>query len=340
MKFFISLLLMSFTAYSCSKKSNGVELVTPTNLVFSALVSTDSSGNVSFTASADNAAGYEFDYGNGTAKVTLATGDIVYKYPSSGTYTATVTAKSNTGGSASKSTTITVNVIRALVWSEEFDYTGLPDAKKWGYDIGGNGWGNNEAQYYTDRIDNANVSNGTLKITLKKESFSGNTFTSARLISKNKFSFKYGKIEVSAKLPSGVGTWPAIWMLGSNIDAVNWPACGEIDIMEHLGRDLNRIYGTLHYPGRSGANADGNSVVINGATTAFHKYSAEWSESTIKIYVDDILNHSVGNNNRLPFNQNFFIILNIAMGGDFGGPAIDPAFTVGNMEIDYIRVYQ
>jgi beta-glucanase (GH16 family) len=177
-----------------------------------------------------------------------------------------------------------------------------------------------------------------LQIKAIKETFNGGTYTSARLLSKNKFSFKYGRVEVSAKLPAGVGTWPAIWMLGNNINTAPWPACGEIDIMEHLGRDLNKIYGTLHYPGRSGSTADGSTKVISNATTAFHKYSLEWSAASIKISVDDQLIHMVPNSAALPFNQEFFFILNVAMGGNFGGP-VDPAFTSAAMEIDYIRVY-
>jgi beta-glucanase (GH16 family) len=144
---------------------------------------------------------------------------------------------------------------------------------------------------------------------------------------------------VRAKIPVGQGTWPAIWMLGNNINTVSWPACGEIDIMEHLGRDLNKIYATLHYPGRSGGNADGNSKIISNATTAFHIYTLEWTSSLIKISVDGDLIHSVVNSSSIPFNQNFFLIMNIAMGGNFGGP-VDPAFTNASMEIDYVRVYQ
>jgi beta-glucanase (GH16 family) len=128
-------------------------------------------------------------------------------------------------------------------------------------------------------------------------------------------------------------------MLGDNIGSVAWPACGEIDIVEHLGRDLNKIYGTLHYPGRSGGNADGNSIVIPDATTAFRTYVVEWSASSVKIYVDAQLYHTVPNSPSLPFNQNFFILLNMAMGGNFGG-TVAPTFTNATYEIDYVRVYQ
>jgi beta-glucanase (GH16 family) len=159
------------------------------------------------------------------------------------------------------------------------------------------------------------------------------------LLSKNKFAFTYGKVEVRAKLPAGVGTWPAIWMLGSDISSAGWPNCGEIDIMEHRGSELNKIFGTLHYPGRSGGNADGGTKVISNATTEFHTYSIDWSATAIKIYVDDQLYHTVANSASIPFNHDFFFILNIAMGGGFGG-TVDPAFTNATMEIDYIRVYK
>jgi beta-glucanase (GH16 family) len=158
-------------------------------------------------------------------------------------------------------------------------------------------------------------------------------------LTKDKFSFAYGKIEIRAKLPAGVGTWPAIWMLGNNINTAGWPACGEIDIMEHRGSHLNTIGSALHHPGHSGGNPDGGNVVISNATTEFHKYAAEWTASTIKFLVDDAPFYTFTNSGNLPFNLNFFIILNLAMGGNYGGP-VDAAFTSAAMEIDYVRVYQ
>jgi beta-glucanase (GH16 family) len=342
----MTLLFLSITAllFSCSKgNSPGTTDVAPSNLTVNAIVSADNSGNVSFTATATNAVTFDFDYGNGVF-ATVPSGIVTYKYPATGTYTVNVIAKSSGGRTISKSTQVTVTVSLSLIWSDEFNTAGAPDPAKWGYDIGdgcpGNcGWGNNELQYYTNRPDNAVISGGTLKIISKAENFSGKAYTSARLLSKDKFSFKYGKVETRAKLPAGVGTWPAIWMLGNNINTVGWPACGEIDIMEHLGRDLNKIYATLHYPGRSGGSADGNTKIISNATTDFHIYTLEWTSSLIRISVDGDLIHSVVNSTSIPFNQNFFLIMNIAMGGNFGGP-VDPAFTNASLEIDYIRVYQ
>jgi beta-glucanase (GH16 family) len=227
-----------------------------------------------------------------------------------------------------------------LVWSDEFNYIGLPDSSKWGYQTGGNGWGNNELQYYTEKDSaTAKVENGYLKITVRKQQKENRAFTSARLLTKNLADFKYGRIEARAKIPASVGTWPAIWMLGSNIDQAHWPACGEIDIMEHRGKELNKIFGTLHYPGHSGGNANGKTMVISTATTAFHNYAVDWSESEIKFYVDNNLYHIVANSDSIPFNQHFFILLNIAIGGNFGGE-VDPLFSSDAMEIDYIRVFQ
>jgi beta-glucanase (GH16 family) len=324
---------------SCGKKDGTDDSnKAPSDLVVNAVVSTDNSGNVAFTATATNAVSFEYDFGNGVKQV-VTFGVITYKYSASGTYTVNVVAKSSSGQTISKSIQVTVTVVLALVWSEEFDVAGAPDPTKWGYDLGAGGWGNNEVQNYTNRIDNATVSGGTLKIIAKTESYNGSAYTSARLLSKDKFSFKYGKLEARAKLPTGVGTWPAIWMLGNNISTVNWPACGEIDIMEHLGRDLNKIYATLHHPGHSGAGGDGTTVMIPTATSEFHVYSLEWSAANLVFSVDGTPFYTFTNNAGLPFNQNFFIILNMALGGNFGGP-VDPAFTSATLEIDYVRVYQ
>jgi beta-glucanase (GH16 family) len=326
---------------SCSKSSTGTgsSNTAPTNLTVSATVSTDNSGNVLFTATATNAVTYDFDFGNGVFQ-TVPSGTVTYKYPSSGTYTANVIAKSSAGLTTSKSIQVVVAVSSSLIFSDEFNTPGAPDPAKWGFDIGtgSGGWGNNELQYYTSRSENVIVSGGTLKITAKKENFSGSAYTSARMLTKDKFSFKYGKVEISAKLPAGGGTWPALWMLGSNINTVGWPACGEIDIMEHKGNDLNRIYGTMHHPGHAGGNADGASIVIPNASTQFHKYGVEWTAAFIKVSVDDVVFYTFANNGSLPFNQNFFLLINFAIGGTFGG-AVDPAFSSAVFEVDYVRVY-
>jgi Glycosyl hydrolases family 16 len=230
---------------------------------------------------------------------------------------------------------------RKLIWSEEFDKDGAPNTAVWGYDLGNgdNGWGNAEKQYYTNRPDNVVVKDGILTITAKKETLNGFGYTSARLQTANKFAFTYGRVEIRAKLPTGGGTWPALWMLGSNFATAGWPACGEIDMMEAKGNEPNKIHGTLHYPGRSGGNADTGSTTISNASTEFHIYSVDWSATSIKMYIDGNLFQTFPNNSTLPFNKDFFLILNVAMGGTFGG-TIDPGFVSSSMDVDYIRVYQ
>lgn len=226
-----------------------------------------------------------------------------------------------------------------LVFSDEFNTDGAPDASKWSYDLGAGGWGNNEAQFYTSNSSNVIVQGGNLKITAKAEAVSGANYTSARLKSENKFEFTYGKIEFRAKLPVGGGTWPALWSLGQNYATNIWPTCGEIDVMEHKGNNPNVIYGTCHYPGVSPGGGNSNNTTITGASTEFHIYKAIWSPASIKFYVDDVLFHSVANTSGLPFNSDFFLIMNVAMGGSFGG-AISPSFVQSTMEVDYVRVYQ
>ncbi len=226
-----------------------------------------------------------------------------------------------------------------LVWADEFDTPGAPNAANWTYDIGDNGWGNGEAQNYTDNAENVIVENGLLKITAKADGNGG--YTSARLKSQGLQSFTYGRIEAYAKLPSAQGTWPAIWMLGENFPIVNWPYCGEIDIMEQTGSDKNTTLGTFHwFDTGTNANASyGETTAVANASSEFHLYSIEWSAEEIIVLLDNVPFVTLANNDNLPFNDNFFLILNVAMGGTLGGD-IDPAFTQDTMEIDYVRVYQ
>ena len=223
-----------------------------------------------------------------------------------------------------------------LVFSDEFTTDGAPDPNKWGYDLGAGGWGNGELQNYTNSPSNAVVQGGNLVITAVK---TGNSYTSARLKSENKFEFKYGKVEFRAKLPAGAGTWPALWMLGQNYATNTWPACGEIDIMEHKGFEPNIIHGTVHYTGRSGGNGVTSRITSTNVSSTYHIYKVIWSPQSIRFYVDNVLFHSVLNTNSLPFNSDFFLIMNVAMGGTFGGP-VDPTFTQSSMSVDYVRVYQ
>mgnify|MGYP001075083486 CR=1 FL=1 len=223
-----------------------------------------------------------------------------------------------------------------LVWEDDFNTNGAPDTTKWTYDLGAGGWGNGEEQTYTNSADNVIVEDGSLKIIAKAD---GASYTSARLKSEGLYEFTYGRVEVRAKLPASQGTWPAIWMLGANFSTVGWPEAGEIDIMEQKGQDKNTVLSTLHYPGNSAGNGPSQSTSIPTSTTEFHNYTVEWTDSKIEFYVDDVPYHSFSNDATLPFNADFFLILNVAMGGSLGGD-IDPSFTEDTMEIDYVKVYK
>jgi beta-glucanase (GH16 family) len=347
----ILIALIPLISFSCSdgSSSTDTEIITPSNLVVTSEIvgqsanqpTGDGSGTVKFNINANNATSFKISYGDGTTQNATA-GLNTYTYTIAGTYTYTITVTAFNGTNSISSTlSIRIAAGTSPIWADEFNTDGAPDTSKWNYDIGtgSNGWGNNESQNYTSRVDNVKVENGVLKIITKKESYQGSNYTSARLKTQGKFSVKYGKIEFRAKLPVGSGTWPALWMLGDNISFVGWPACGEIDIMEHKGNELNKIHGTLHFPGRSGGNPDTTTVTPNTtATTEFHTYSVDWREGAIKFYIDDVLFKTFTNTSNLPFNQKFFLIMNCAMGGSFGGN-IDPNFVSSTFEIDYIRVY-
>ena len=247
----------------------------------------------------------------------------------------TTTPPDEQGGGGSSETFDT------LIWSQEFDVDGAPDPLVWNYDIGtgDNGWGNGESQYYTDRPENIVIEDGVLKITAQAEIFSGSNYTSSRIQTYQKFEFQYGKVEARAKLPTGGGTWPAIWMLGADFETNIWPAAGEIDIMEHVGNMQDQIFGTTHDPNNFAGNGRSVETTVTGASDDFHVYGIEWTESEIRFFVDGVEYGTLANRSDLPFNKDFFLIMNVAMGGTFGG-AIDAGFTASTMEVDYIRVYQ
>lgn len=233
------------------------------------------------------------------------------------------------------------------IWSDEFDVAGLPNTSKWGYDLGGSGWGNNELQNYTNTLDNAKVENGNLVITAKKETSGTMNYSSARLVSKNKGDFLYGRIEARAKLPAGRGTWPAIWMLPTDWAYGNWPKSGEIDIMEHVGYDLNKVHVTVHTEAynHSIGTQRGASQTVPTATTDFHKYRVDWTPYAIRGYIDDQLMFTFVNEGKgsaaWPFDKRFHILLNLAIGGNWGGAqGVDDTAFPQAMLIDYVRVYK
>lgn len=237
---------------------------------------------------------------------------------------------------------------RKLVWSDEFNYTGLPDTSKWSYDTGGHGWGNNEKQFYTEKnLENASVKDGMLNITAVKKIFEGSDYTSARLVSRNKGDWKYGRFEIKAKMPKGRGLWPAIWMLPTYSEYGDWPVSGEIDIMEHVGYLPDSIFGTVHtgaFNHRIGTQK-GKSIFFNDLSDVFHVYSLDWDEKQVNIYVDEQLLFSYPNPQKTyqewPFDQRFHLLLNMAVGGDWGGSrGIDETIFPQTMQVDYVRVYE
>ena len=239
-----------------------------------------------------------------------------------------------------------------LVWSDDFNGpTGsLPDSTKWAFDIGtgGNGWGNQELEYYTKRTDNISLDgDGHLVITAKSENYTGAAFTSARINTKGLFEQKYGRVEARIKTPYGPGIWPAFWMLGSNIDQVGWPQTGEIDIMELRGQTPNIINGTIHGPGYSGGNAITKPYGLpNGRfDTEYHTFAVEWFPDRIDFFVDDFLYERItradvkAKGKEWVFDKPFFIILNVAVGGTYVGFPNEKTPFPQKMYVDYVKVY-
>lgn len=237
-----------------------------------------------------------------------------------------------------------------LVWSDEFDGAQgeLPDNTKWTFDIGAgdNGWGNQELQYYTDRPENVSLDGeSNLVITARSETLGGKQFTSARIKTEGLFEQQYGRFEARLITPYGPGLWPAFWMLGTNIETVYWPQCGEIDIMELRGQEPNIIHGSIHGPGYSGGNPITKmyGLVNDRFDSDYRIYAVEWDEDKIDFFVDDFLYQRIERDDvpgEWVYDQPFFILLNVAVGGDYVGfPTPDTPFPQ-EMIIDYVRVYQ
>lgn len=240
-----------------------------------------------------------------------------------------------------------------LVWSDEFNYTGLPDTAKWGYDKGNGcpdicGWGNNELQYYnSNNLRNARVEKGRLVIEVKKEDKEGSKYTSARMVTKNKGDWKYGRFEIRAKIPSGKGIWPAIWMLPTAWEYGGWPHSGEIDIMENVGYWPDSLFGTIHTGAYNGANGlqKSKGIYTDRWSKNFHTYAMEWTADSISFFVDKKKYHVFKNEHRSteawPFDKEFHLLLNVAVGGNWGGKyGVDDRIFPQKMEVDYVRVYQ
>lgn len=239
------------------------------------------------------------------------------------------------------------NVEWQLVWQDNFDTDGLPDSKLWNYEVGY--IRNREAQYYTkERLENARVENGSLVIEARKDNWNGNEITSASLHTYGKNSMLYGKIEVRAKLPTGKGTWPAIWMLGNSFkEGSGWPACGEIDIMENVGYDPDVIHANIHTKAynHSIGTGKGDKITIEKPYEDFHVYAVEWFESEMRFFVDDTLYFTYkkeGTSNDVwPFDKPHYLIINLAIGGGWGGQkGIAEDLLPHKYYIDYVKVYE
>lgn len=257
--------------------------------------------------------------------------------------------------SAGSTPSLSDPAVWSLTWGDEFDGPSgsTVDSTKWSFDIGGGGWGNKELETYTNRTANAELQHGVLVIRALKETFTGpdkitRNYTSARLLTRNRFTQTYGRFEARIKVPYGQGIWPAFWMLGNDIDTAGWPNCGEIDIMENIGREPSIVHGTLHGPGYSAANGVTASYALPSSrkfSDDYHTFAIEWEPNVIRFYVDGIL-YKTRTPEDLPtgkawvYNHPFFLILNVAVGGNWPGTPDATTVFPQQMLVDYVRVYQ
>lgn len=369
----MKMLMMAFAfmlvALGCKESPSAPAIQLPTNLMYTITPSASIEGAVEVTATAQlaNYYGFEFFDENGSNLIENPEGKASYQFNKSGTYTIVVRAHSTFDHFIEKEDSVTVTIAQntggipdtgyispltypgyTLVWQDEFNGTAL--SSDWTHEIGNGsgGWGNNELQYY--KPENTEVRDGFLVITAKKENFAGYSYTSSRIVTRNKQNFKYGRIDIRAALPRGKGLWPATWMLGKNFQSVGWPACGEIDIMEMVGGPSanegdKTIHGTVHWSDNNGSHAEysGSSTLSSGIyADEFHVFSIIWDSTKITWYRDDIKYHEI---NIQPsalseFKEEFFFIFNVAVGGNWpGSPNASTQFPQ-MMAVDYVRVFQ
>jgi beta-glucanase (GH16 family) len=346
----------------CKSPDTPPVLLTPSNLEISTTISKDGSGSVLFKVSADNAVKYQFFFGDSEVLETTST-EATHSYKLSEFYSVKVIAFSKDNLSIEKTTGVTVSVAiptkgyttplsypgLKLVWQDEFDGNSL-DLTTWKFETGGSGFGNNELQYYQE--GNTIVEYGNLIIKAKKESFNGREYTSSRIITQGKKEFKYGRVDIRAKLPKGQGIWPALWMLGSNINTVGWPKCGEIDIMEMVGGGAgkdDKVYGTAHWDDSKVGHASygGSTSLTNGKifSDEFHVFSIVWDASFITWYLDDVKFQEKNVIDITPdelseLRKELFFIFNVAVGGNWPGSPNTSTVFPQYMAVDYIRVFQ
>jgi beta-glucanase (GH16 family) len=355
--------LMMFGCGGSDDPSGNVKL--PANLEVNVEISNDGSGDVDVIASATDANFYSINFGTGATAVVSANGTASFTYAESGDYTIEVRAHTTQAKFVTKSIDITVTLkedtfIPAtgystptsyagmnLVWQDEFSATSLNESD-WTYEIGGSGWGNNELQYY--RKENTSVVDGHLVITAQAETFGGHDYTSSRIITKGKQEFQYGRIDIRASLPKGQGIWPALWMLGANISDVPWPGCGEIDIMEMIGGSSREktVYGTLHWDengsGKHVCTCDkpGYSLTSGTFHDKFYVFTIIWDATSIKWYVDDVLFNTIDITpaGLSEFRAKYFMIINLAVGGNWPGNPDGTTVLPQRLIVDYVRVFQ
>ena len=368
--FLIAFFVLSFN--SCKEEPVKDSVSLPTNLQVTVSVSDDVEGLVEVTASADKANFYTFIFSDNNDDIIEENneGEASYQFSEEGTYqievrantsqisyinqieTVTISFEDNTPGpgfipTSGYSTPLTYPNYN-LVWNDEFEGNALSTAD-WNYEIGtgSNGWGNNELQYYTD--ENTRIEDGYLIIEAKQELTNGSNYSSSRVTTQNKQSFKYGRIDIRAALPYGQGIWPALWMLGNDISSVGWPDCGEIDIMELVGGDVsgggdNVVHGTVHWDnGGTYANYGQSNTLSDGIfANEFHVFSIVWNEQSITWYRDDIQYNviDISPANMSEFDQEFFFIFNVAVGGNWPGSPNSETEFPQTMIVDYVRVFQ
>ncbi len=368
MKYLTIALFLLITTLGCKEEPKPT-VVLPTNLVVKLELQAGVPGKVNVTATADNENFYTIIFNDEPNSVTKEVNDgkASHTYKASGTYIITVRAHALAANFIESNDTIVVNIDTTttadgrplkgyttpisqlgytLVWNDEFEGSSLNE-NDWNYEIGAGGWGNNELQYY--RKENTTVKDGFLSIEAKKQSAGSSMYTSSRLTTQRKRNFKYGRVDIRAALPEGQGMWPALWMLGESISTVGWPACGEIDIMEMIGGTSNgrsdkTTHGTIHWEGNNKDHASyGNSKTISKKLSEeFHVYSIVWNANSINWYFDDVLFNTADIKPTAlnEFRENFFFIMNVAVGGNWPGSPDQTTVFPQKMWIDYVRMYQ
>ena len=357
--------LMSIATFTqCGKDDAGAP--DPTNLTVTTTVKPDGSGDVDIIADAENTKYFKFLFGDvsGELPTEMTFGSVTHNYKESGTYTITVQAHASETKFISATKSVSVQIFIPIpttgyttpasyvgmnsIWSDEFAGTTV-DEGKWTFELGDGcpnvcNWGNNELQYY--QKENATIKEGNLIIEARTQVAGGKSYTSSRMITKNSLNFKYGRVDVRAALPKGQGMWPGIWMLGSNISTVGWPACGEVDIMEMIGGSGREktVHGTAHWD-NAGSTADyGQSYSLTSGifNDKFHVFTIIWDQDKIQWFVDDVKFNEINiqPSGLSEFRESFFLILNLAVGGNWPGSPDSSTKFPQWLIVDYVRVFQ